>query len=128
MTKIRKSPTSEKGYQYIFVCPGCNEEHAFNDVKWRFNNDYEKPTISPSYLLTYLHSSKERNKVSKDYHKKHGRWLTQKELPHDLKDICHSFIKNGMIQYLGDCTHKLAGQTVELPDIETTKTSKPSNN
>ena len=32
--------------------------------------------------------------------------------------VCHSFVTNGRIQYLGDCTHKLAGQTVDLPDWE----------
>ena len=31
-------------------------------------------------------------------------------------DICHSFVKAGNIQFLGDCTHALAGQTVPLPD------------
>ena len=32
--------------------------------------------------------------------------------------VCHSFIRNGMIQFLDDCTHPLKGQTVELPEIE----------
>lgn len=32
------------------------------------------------------------------------------------KIICHSFVNNGMIQFLSDCTHELAGQTVEIPD------------
>lgn len=31
---------------------------------------------------------------------------------------CHSFIKDGKIQFLSDCDHALAGQTVELPDFE----------
>ncbi len=31
---------------------------------------------------------------------------------------CHSFVKDGKIQYLKDCWHKLAGQTVDLPDFE----------
>ena len=35
-----------------------------------------------------------------------------------LDDICHSFVTDGRIQFLGDCTHKLAGQTVDLPDWE----------
>ena len=30
---------------------------------------------------------------------------------------CHSFIKDGQIQFLGDCTHSLAGQTVALPNL-----------
>lgn len=32
--------------------------------------------------------------------------------------VCHSFVTNGRIQFLGDCTHALAGQTVDLPEIE----------
>ena len=28
--------------------------------------------------------------------------------------VCHSFVTDGKIQFLGDCTHELAGQTVEL--------------
>lgn len=28
--------------------------------------------------------------------------------------ICHSFITDGEIQFLNDCTHKLAGHTVDL--------------
>jgi hypothetical protein len=29
---------------------------------------------------------------------------------------CHSFIRNGSIQYLGDCEHALKNQIVEIPD------------
>jgi len=32
-------------------------------------------------------------------------------------NICHSFIRDGKIQFLGDCTHALAGQTVDLPEL-----------
>ena len=31
---------------------------------------------------------------------------------------CHSFVRDGAIQYLADCRHSLAGQTVPLPDWE----------
>lgn len=30
---------------------------------------------------------------------------------------CHSFVKDGTIQFLSDCKHDLAGITVDLPDI-----------
>jgi len=33
--------------------------------------------------------------------------------------VCHSFLRNGQWQFLGDCTHSLANQTVQmlpLPD------------
>jgi len=32
--------------------------------------------------------------------------------------VCHSFIKDGKIQYLNDCTHNLAGQTIEMEEID----------
>ena len=31
--------------------------------------------------------------------------------------ICHHFVTEGKIQFCGDCTHALRGQTVELPDF-----------
>jgi len=31
--------------------------------------------------------------------------------------VCHSFVTDGNIQFLSDCTHELAGQTVELEDF-----------
>ncbi|WP_164828247.1 hypothetical protein [Sinorhizobium medicae] len=32
--------------------------------------------------------------------------------------ICHSFVTDGRIQFLADCTHALAGQTVDMPGWE----------
>ena len=76
---------------YTFFCPGCNEIHTIN-TRWHFDGDYDKPTISPSILV---------------------QW---DEGPMLRKMRCHSFIKNGEIQFLTDCTHALAGKTVPLPD------------
>jgi len=80
---------------YKFFCPGCKWHHLVwtttrnhNQCLWEFNGDIEKPTFSPSLLI---------------------RWGDG--------NVCHSFINNGMIQFLPDCTHTLAGKTVELPDI-----------
>ncbi len=98
MSKIRKVPVSETMHQYNFICPGCNEEHAFNDT-WEFNQDFDRPTISPSFLT-------------------HGGRFKQ-GMPYDTEMFrCHSFIKDGMIEFLGDCTHELKNKTVELPDYE----------
>lgn len=74
--------------QYWFWCPGCECSHAFTCPPWTFNGDLEKPTFSPSLLC--------------NPHYPHGR--------------CHSFVKDGKIQFLSDCYHKLAGQTVELEE------------
>ncbi len=95
MAKIRRVQRSETEWQYHFVCPACNCEHAFDDG-WSFNHDYDKPTISPSFL-------------------QQGFLGFNNEKP--MYGTCHSFIKNGMIQYLGDCTHEMKNKTVELPDI-----------
>jgi hypothetical protein len=29
--------------------------------------------------------------------------------------VCHSFVTDGKIQFLSDCTHSLANTTVEIP-------------
>jgi hypothetical protein len=59
---------------------------------WEFNDDVNCPTISPSILV--------RSGFS------------------DLKIICHFFIRAGYIQFLPDCTHELAGKTVEMKECE----------
>jgi hypothetical protein len=38
--------------------------------------------------------------------------IVQQEVP----QVCHSFVTDGRIQYLSDCTHAMAGQTKELAD------------
>lgn len=57
---------------------------------WSFNGDVNNPTFSPSLLVF-------------------------KDLP---EQRCHSFVTDGKIQFLSDCFHDLAGQTVELPEYE----------
>jgi len=70
---------------YLIFCPGCQRGHMF-DHRWTFNGDFNKPTFSPSLL------------VNKD----------------NPKSRCHSFVRDGKIQFLSDCHHELAGQTVDL--------------
>lgn len=83
----------------VFECPGCQMAHcvAIGGDKqpiWGFNNDFEKPTFTPSIKV---------------------EWDVGKE--HILKR-CHSFVRDGKIQFLNDCTHELAGKTVDLPEWE----------
>lgn len=87
---------------YSFFCPACKRRHlvftaqeGYEHVKWDWDGDLNKPTITPSILIN-------------PQGKKHVPYIP----------VCHLFITNGMIQYLDDCTHELAGQTVELPDID----------
>ena len=86
------------------LCPACDFEHSFaidssersagRDI-WGFNGDYDKPTFSPSMLSN-------RDRV--DGH----------------KPVCHSFLREGVWEFLGDCTHAMAGQHVPMisPDAD----------
>jgi len=90
-----------------FRCPGCGllhrvpfDETAYspadpkkNRPMWTFNGSETAPTLSPSLLV--------RCSTGDDF----------------KKLVCHSFIRDGKIQFLSDCTHSLAGQTVDLPPI-----------
>jgi len=92
MPKVVKVQRSENTWQYHFICPGCNCEHAFDD-RWQFNQDFNNPTISPSFLQ---------------------KGFLGNDGTRDNYGTCHSFIKDGKIQFLGDCTHDLKNQTVDL--------------
>lgn len=92
----------EKSTIVLFECPGCEEGHQIDTAKWEFNNDYENPTFSPSYLTWVDPNPKADPKF------RNGKYYNGFR--------CHSFIRNGYIEFLSDCTHKLAGQTVRLPE------------
>lgn len=100
-----------------FMCPGCNQRHTIglignNGPQWVWNGDKDKPTLSPSVLVRTGHY------VDGDTE---NCWCAyNREHPDDVDFecvTCHSFVKDGMIQFLNDCTHSLSGKTVELPDI-----------
>lgn len=90
-----------------FYCPGCGERHELPVVGdsskmpvWGWNQSLHSPTLTPSILARFPKWHRGENS----------------ELPQDM--ICHSFVTDGRIQFLGDCTHELANQTVDLPDLE----------
>ena len=82
-----------------FRCPGCGRLHILNLDQserpcWSFNGDDDRPTISPSI----------------------NAWV---EGPAgQIRSRCHSFVEAGRIRFLPDCMHELAGQTVDLPDLQ----------
>jgi len=107
---------------YHFHCPGCGENHGVCTEGegvpiWEFNGNEEFPTFRPSIKVTFDHLSEEAMQQNIDFYKVHGRYLTHKELPYDVREICHSWVTNGNIEFLSDCTHHLKGQTVELNDF-----------
>ena len=98
-----------------FWCPGCNEYHTVNigpgSPSWTFNGDYDAPTFEPSVLVRSGHyvPSWSGKACWCSYNKEHPDDPERFECT-----MCHSFVRNGMIQFLSDCTHALAGQTVKL--------------
>ena len=94
-------------------CPACKMGHWFDEKIWTFNRDMEKPTINPSLLVRYVRMPDpvERDEKGKCVMGDDGRIKGCKDM------ICHSFVKDGQIQFLNDCTHDKAGQTMELGDI-----------
>jgi hypothetical protein len=98
----------------MFRCPGCKTGHqvrvdpAFGSV-WGYNGNPDAPTFTPSILV----------RGHKYTYGPDGEWdgwakdADGKPIP----SVCHSFVTDGRIQFLGDCTHALAGQTVPLPEM-----------
>ncbi|RFA12231.1 hypothetical protein B7R22_17150 [Subtercola boreus] len=82
--------------RYHWWCPGCDALHVF-DKRWMMTGTLEAPTFDGSYLS------------------RHNRWnpeTGEHDIP--LGNICHSYVRVGRIEYLGDCTHELVGQTVDM--------------
>jgi len=80
----------------LYWCPGCKSGHKVsvdqpNDTGscWTWNGSMERPTFRPSVLV----------------HERPGGHR------------CHSHVVDGQIQFLTDCTHALAGQTVPMEEF-----------
>jgi hypothetical protein len=88
MAKVMEVKDAEgKHHGWMIHCPACECGHQFDD-RWTFNGDVENPTFRASMLV-------------------HGD---------DYRHRCHSYVTDGKIEFLSDCGHEMAGQTVELPD------------
>ena len=109
MTKAQIRNVDDHGIKYqalAFVCPGCAEaggsgfhmlpvNSTEKSPSWDWDGNLEAPTLSPSILSSTAPYSDT------------GRPL----------GICHSFLKAGVFEFLADCTHSLAGQSVPMGDL-----------
>lgn len=86
------------GYFIIPVCPGCGSIHYLNvnspddKPKWDFFGSLEEPSFYPS-LLSYT--------------------------PNDIYR-CHSFITQGKMRFLDDCSHTNKNALLDMPEIDET--------
>lgn len=105
------NPEEEAKGIMAIMCPACKCHHMiatspaypFNkgtvrEAIWNFNGDMDNPTFSPSLLITTPEVKDEEYTIP--------------------ATVCHSHIINGQIEFCGDCTHELNGQTVPLPEVD----------
>ena len=97
-----------------YWCPGCDQVHSITvgENGWEWNGDVEHPTFSPSVDVSSGHYSslyKPGDDCWCTYNAKHP----DKEPAFKCKK-CHTFIQDGVIEFLTDCTHHLAGQKVPM--------------
>lgn len=91
--RLHEMGTGPRGGRVLrFHCPGCKSSHPFEvdapgGAGWSWNGSVVRPTFAPSLLVN----------------------------GHDAATRCHSFVRDGRIEFLSDCHHALKGQTVELP-------------
>lgn len=88
-----------------FICPGClvmEGRHGTglhmlpvnSNVKtpsWTWDGDSLLPTLTPSILTKWKGAG--------------------------LEVVCHSFLTEGVFNFLSDCTHSLVGKKVEMVDL-----------
>lgn len=113
MNPVAKESHVTKGdetYRAIWVvCPGCKTEgnsglHMLpiepttKRPFWTWDGNEQAPTLSPSILTK-------------------SSYYTGKDTP-PRKFICHSYLRNGVWEYLDDSTHSLKGQHVPTPPLE----------
>jgi len=116
---------SIEGGLLAFWCPGCDEVHAVwvsegaagQGPSWTWNGSAIAPTFQPSILIRSGHyAGHYRPGVDECWCTFNAAEIAAGREPCDFTcSVCHSFVADGRIQFLGDCTHKLAGQTVPLP-------------
>jgi hypothetical protein len=100
MSKIFKAGVHDGKTTYHFDCPGCGIGHSFRTPDWTIvNDDLRFPTIRPSILL---------HKIDKVFENSNGT----------LGHRCHSFITDGQIKFLNDCTHPMKNMIVPLEDFK----------
>jgi hypothetical protein len=87
-------------------CPACEEMHAFaidgpnaSGAQWKWDGNVEAPTFAPSMHIKI-------NPPGDPHYQ-----------PQACSSVCHYFLRAGVIEYLGDCTHAMNSQKVPLPAL-----------
>lgn len=105
-SQLRTIKNNDITYQALyFVCPGCEAMDGGSGAhllpvnteekkpSWTWDGNLDAPTLSPSILTHYEYGEKKQQRR------------------------CHSFLRNGIFEFLSDCTHELKNQHVPIPDM-----------
>lgn len=103
----------------MFVCPGCvaggpdgydgihmlpvnvPADSGLDRPSWDWDGNLEAPTLSPSILTNGNRG--EATRFNDDGTPRFPR--------------CHSYLRAGVFEFLGDCEHPFVGQKVPIPDL-----------
>lgn len=127
MSAISKVLHEAQGGILIFWCPGCNRSHSIQHgagagPRWGYNGNPDAPTFTPSVLARTTGAPDGRSVMTpeeeREYDSIYASGGREAVFASRFGKVCHSFVTDGRIRFLGDCTHALAGQTVDLPDWE----------
>lgn len=75
---------------------------------WTWNGDTEKPTLKPSILTKGIKELTDEQLAE----------IKRGGVIESIPVVCHTFINDGRVQFLSDCTHEFAGRTMDLLDVD----------
>lgn len=119
MSQLSKILRDTEDNGLMFWCPACDMAHRIRHgagagPRWGWNGNVDKPTFTPSILLRGVRLTDIGNAQIEEW-RAAGMPARNGEQFDNTPSVCHSFVTDGRIQFLSDCTHALAGQTVDLP-------------
>lgn len=91
LPKLRKYPLTE-GCNYWFYCPGCKCDHSFyvTDTNRCPAWTFNGDFKKPTFEPSLLYPDRR----------------------------CHLYVRDGIIEFLSDCSHELAGKHIVMEEIE----------
>ena len=118
MARLSAKLRSSGEGRLTYWCQGCETSHQVSvgglGAIWEWDGNAEAPTFKPSVRVTsghYVSTHKAGDKCWCTYAVEHP----DRPVPFRCQR-CHTYIRGGMVEFLGDCSHALAGQTLPLPD------------
>lgn len=94
----------------MWRCVGCEEVHNIQvgggkaSRCWTWDGSKTNPTITPSILKRQCEMTVTQRRTSESF----------KDAMITIQRRCHSFVTLGVVRFLSDCDHELAGQKVRM--------------